>query len=81
MKYTIDYGFGTAVLYTPYDAEDRFYTLAYTCFGIRKCIAYCDILKSEDVEISDFERLEFGGDAYVWDKDGHRKNDYTLQGR
>lgn len=73
MKYTIDYGFGEAVLYTPFDPEERFYALASTCFGIRKSIACCDILKSEEVDISDFERLEFNGDAYVWDKDGRRK--------
>lgn len=73
MKHTIDYGFGTAILYTPYDPEDRFWTLASTCFGIRKSIEYCIVLKSEEVDIDDFERLEFNGDVYVWDKDGRRK--------
>lgn len=72
-KYVIDYGFGKAYLYTPYDCEKRFYTLANTCFGIRKSIMYCNILKTEDVECNDFERLEFNGDIYVWDKDGRRK--------
>lgn len=72
-KYTINYGYGGAVLYTPYDCEERFYTLANTCFGIRKSIMCCDILETEDAEIEDFERLEFGGDVYVWRKDGARK--------
>lgn len=73
MKYTINYGFGTAVLYTPYDCKSRFYTLANTCFGIRKNIMCCNIIKTEDIQCDDFERLEFSGDAYVWDKDGRRK--------
>ena len=45
MKYTIDYGYGEAILYTPYDAKERFYTLAGTCFGIRKSIMHCVILR------------------------------------
>ena len=73
MKYTIDYGFGKAYLYTPFNAEERFYTLANTCFGIRKCIAKCEILKIEDVETEYFERLEFNGDVYVWNEYGQRK--------
>lgn len=73
MKYTIDYGFGTAVLYTPYDPEKRFYQLANTCFGIRKSIMGCTILKKEDIPFDDFERLEFNGDVYVWREDGARK--------
>jgi hypothetical protein len=73
MKYTIDYGFGIATLYTPFDPKSRFYTLANTCFGIRKSIAYCRILRAEKVECSDFERLEFSGDVYVWDNLGRRK--------
>lgn len=73
MKYTINYGFGKAVLYTPYDAEERFYTLANTCFGIRKSIMGCTIMETEDVPCEDFERLEFYGDVYVWREDGARK--------
>lgn len=73
MKYTIDYGFGKAILYTPYDAVERFYTLADTCFGIRKSIMQCVILKAEDTPCEDFERLEFNGDVYVWREDGARK--------
>lgn len=73
MKYTIDYGFGEAILYTPYDAEERFYALAGTCFGIRKSIMHCVILKAEDIPCKDFERLEFNGDVYIWREDGARK--------
>lgn len=72
-KYKIAYGIGTATLYTPYDCENRFYTLASTCFGIRKNIFCCSIISKEEVECEDFERLEFSGDVYVWDKDGRRK--------
>ena len=73
MKYTIDYGFGEATLYTPYDAKERFYALANTCFGIRKSIMHCVILKAEDIPCEDFERLEFYEDVYVWREDGARK--------
>ena len=73
MKYTIDYGFGYAVLYTPYDPTKRFYQLANTCFGIRKSIMQCVIIKKEDVSCDDFERLEFNGDVYIWREDGARK--------
>jgi hypothetical protein len=75
MKYTIDYGFGVAILYTPHDPEKRFYTLANTCFGIRKSIAGCDIIKTEDVPSPNpgCERLEFNGDVYIWREDGARK--------
>ena len=47
--------------------------LASTCFGIRKNIFCCSIISKEEVECEDFERLEFSGDVYVWDKDGRRK--------
>lgn len=73
MKYTIDYGFGEAILYTPYDVKERFYALAGTCFGIRKSIMHCVILKAEDIPCEDFERLEFNEDVYVWREDGARK--------
>ena len=73
MKYTIDYGYGMAILYTPFEPKERFYTLASTCFGIRKSIMCCNIMKEEDVECDDFERLEFNGDVYVWDELGRRK--------
>lgn len=73
MKYTIDYGAGMAILYTPFEPKERFYTLASTCFGIRKSIMCCGIWKEEDVECEDFERLEFNGNVYVWDELGRRK--------
>lgn len=75
MKYTIDYGFGTAVLYTPHEPEKRFYTLAGTCFGIRKSIMCCNIVKTEDTPCPnpDCERLEFNGDVYIWREDGARR--------
>lgn len=73
MKYTIDYGFGEAILYTPYDGKERFYALAGTCFGIRKSIMHCVILRAEEIPCEDFERLEFNGDVYVWREDGARK--------
>ena len=73
MRYTIDYGFGKAILYTPYDPEKRFNILASTCFGIRKSIMWCQIIKKEDIPCNDFERLEFNGDVYIWREDGARK--------
>lgn len=75
MKYTINYGFGTATLYTTGDPEARFYKLAGTCFGIRKSIACGIVMKKESVPCPapDFERLEFSGDVYVWRVDGARK--------
>lgn len=72
-KYTIDYGFGVATLFTPFDPKERFYTLANTCFGIRKSIVCCIIRRVEEVECVDFERLEFNGDVYIWDEMGRRK--------
>lgn len=73
MKYYIIYGCGTAVLYTPYDPNERFLQLADTCFGIRKSIMCVDVCKKEDVACDDFERLEFNGDVYIWREDGARK--------
>lgn len=73
-KYKIDYGYGTAVLYTPYDPVERFHTLANTCFGIRKCIMGCQIYGKEEKNCPPYnERLEFYGDVYVWDHQGARK--------
>ena len=74
--YLIDYGYGRALLYTPYDPVERFCTLGNTCFGLRKSIAYCHIINKLDVKYDDFERLEFNGDIYVWDRYGRRKNIY-----
>lgn len=75
-KYTIDYGFGRAYLYTPYpNPEVRFLVLADTCFGIRKSIMCVEILKEEPFEKDPMwdEKLAFNGDAYIWRKDGARK--------
>ena len=75
-KYKIDYGFGIATLYTvATDVEQRFYTLAGTCFGIRKSIAYCYVMQRmpDDREDQSVEQLEFNGDCYVWRYDGARK--------
>lgn len=72
-KYIIDYGYGTATLFTPFDPKERFYTLANTCFGIRKSISHCIIRNVEDTDCTDFERLEFNDDVYIWDELGRRK--------
>lgn len=77
-KYTIDYSFGKATLYTPYQYPDvRFCTLGDTCFGLRKSIMKVDILNVEEVELPEStewnERLEFNGDVYIWREDGSRK--------
>lgn len=76
IKYKIDYGFGVATFYTSAkDVEQRFYTLAGTCFGIRKSIAYCNVMQHmpDDREDQSVEQLEFSGDCYVWRDDGARK--------
>ena len=77
-KYTIDYGFGTATLYTPSsDWEGRFYELANQCFGIRKSIMWAHLVRSEDAEpkykvVGEYERLEHDGDLIVWDEAGEK---------
>ena len=65
-KYTIYYGGGTAILYTTHDPKERFYKLAGTCFGIRKSIMCFEIRKTEEAACDDYERLEFGGDVYMY---------------
>jgi hypothetical protein len=79
MKYTINYGFGTAVLYTPSeDWKERFYTLANQCFGIRKSITIDpELVKHEDAKPkimlrNEYERLEHSGDVVVWNKKGKK---------
>lgn len=75
-KYLINYGFGYADFYTDaLDVEDRFYTLAGTCFGIRKSIWGCNIIKvvEDDREETHYEELAFSGDRYIWRNDGARK--------
>ena len=77
-KYTIDYGFSTATLYTPSsDWEGRFYELANQCFGIRKSIMWAHLVRSEDAEpkykiVGEYERLEHDGDLIVWDEAGEK---------
>lgn len=77
-RYVIDYGFNSiAVFYTDAeDVEDRFYTLAGTCFGIRKSIMWFNIgsaAKDDREHCTGFEQLVFSGDNYIWRKDGARK--------
>ena len=78
MKYVIDYEYGIAKLYTPSeDWEDRFYTLADQCFGIRKSIGEVELVKIEDVEPKEkiegeYERLEYSGDLIIWNKEGKK---------
>src|SRR5690606_12852147 len=83
-KYMIDYGFGRAELWTsvaPENAERRFYQLAGQCFGIRKSIAYCEILSNVEEPIPEpwsklkgaYEVLkDSGGDTIVWDAQGEK---------
>ena len=78
MKYTIDYEYGKAVLYTPSENwEDRFYKLANRCFGIRKSIGEVKLMLKIDIGPSDvvkeeFERLEHNGDVIIWDEHGEK---------
>ena len=77
-KYTIDYGFSTATLYTlSADWEGRFYELANQCFGIRKSIMWAHLIKKEDAEpkyklVGEYERLEHDGDLIVWNEAGEK---------
>lgn len=78
MKYTIDYKYGTAKLYTPSeDWEGRFYELAGQCFGIRKSIGDVSLIStntdSPKYKIEgEFERLEHHGDVIIWDENGEK---------
>ena len=78
MKYTINYEFGEAVLYTPSkNWKDRFYTLANQCFGIRKSIGEVKLMLKIDIGPSDvvkgeYERLEHNGDVIIWDEHGEK---------
>lgn len=72
-RYYINYGCGVAQLVTPYEPEERFHTLANTCFGIRKSIVTFKIIRSDSVDRADYERLRFDGDEYIWRRDGARK--------
>jgi len=78
MKYTINYGFGVARLYTPSeDWKGRFFALANQCFGIRKSIGGVQLMEKDDVEPpqklnGEYERLEHSGDVIVWDDEGEK---------
>lgn len=79
MKYVIDYEYGIATLYSPSENwEERFYSLAEQCFGIRKSIGEVKLLKSctensnrEKIE-NEYERLEHHGDVIIWDNLGNK---------
>lgn len=73
MEYAINYGFGWATLVTPLpNPEERFMTLASTCFGLRKSITDVKILGGHVVRAKYYEMLSFGGDVYAWREDGAR---------
>ena len=80
MKYTINYEFGKAVLYTPSeDWEDRFYTLANQCFGIRKSIGKVKLMLKKEIKPiytidGEYERLEHNGDVIIWNEQGEKIN-------
>lgn len=77
-KYTIDYGYGVATLYTPSEHwKDRFYDLAFQCFGIRKSILYAKLIEKSREQppyqiVGEYERLEHSGDVIVWNKAGEK---------
>lgn len=82
-KYTIDYEYGVARLYTPSeDWEDRFYDLAGQCFGIKKSIGNVKLIKKEKEQPHDkiyfeYERLEHSGDTIIWNDKGKKiKNEW-----
>lgn len=81
MKYKINYGFGTAYLYTPcVNWKERFYELANQCFGIRKSIMYAHLITTEDAAPKDIidgehERLEHNGDVIIWNAQGEKIKD------
>ena len=78
MKYTIDYGFGVARLYTPSeDWKSRFFALANQCFGIRKSIGEVSLVSKEEADpqrklAGEYERLEHSGDVIVWNEKGEK---------
>lgn len=78
MKYTIDYEYGIAALYTPSkEWASRFYELANQCYGIRKSIGHVKLLKADDfiptdIRENEYERLTHNGDVIIWDKNGNK---------
>lgn len=77
-KYTIEYGWGIATLFTPSSEwEERFYYLAEQCYGIRKSIDYAHLLRVDEEEPAqmipgEYERLEHHGDVIVWNEAGEK---------
>lgn len=77
-KYTIDYQYGIANLYTPSEKwEDRFYDLADQCFGIRKSIGQVRLISKTEENpkyklVGEYERIEHNGDLIVWNKKGEK---------
>jgi hypothetical protein len=56
VKYSIDYEYGTAIMYCatrPEDPQELFQTLAYQCFGIRKSIGRVEIFGPNECEQPD----------------------------
>ena len=87
MKYTINYEFGVARLYTPSeDWRERFLALAIQCWGIRKSIGEVTLLRKDDEEpfgkrLGEFERLEHSGDVIVWNEEGEKiKSEWDEEG-
>ena len=78
MLFRIDYEYGRAKLYTPYNEwEERFYELAEQCLGIRKSIGELTLLSKsiespKDKIPGEFERLEHNGDVIIWNAQGEK---------
>lgn len=83
MKYTIDYTYGTAEMWTPVppgEALRRFYQLANECFGIRKSIYQPEVTGSIQEDLPEpysampgaYEMLQHSGDTIVWDAEGNK---------
>lgn len=78
MKYLIDYEYGTAELYTPFEHWfSRFMELAGQCFGIRNSIGKTQLIEETDEQPpyllqGEYERLCHNGDVIVWDESGNK---------
>lgn len=77
-RYTIDYQYGIAHLYTPSPHWlSRFEALAHSCWGLRENIGEIRLLSQCPVEYSqlpyEYERLCADGDEYIWRRDGARR--------
>lgn len=81
----IDYGYGQARLWGRFkdeEVEHKFYLYANQCFGIRKSIMHCHILKVIDEQIPELWKkllpgaevmLEHSDDRIIWGKDPDTK--------